>query len=621
MSRHEGTHIKRGGQSGHGGPPGTMPVEKAKDFKGTLGRLLRYLKSNRVKIIAACILAAFSTVFTIVGPKILALATDEISSGVFEKISGGAGTIDLHYIAAICVMLIGVYTLASLFSMIQGFIMARVATDVTRDLRRDIMGKINRLPIAFFNRASHGDVLSRITNDVDTLSQSLQQSLAQLITSIATLLGVLIMMFSISWQMTLIALLIIPVSTLLVSIIVRFSQKQFKAQQKYLGSINGQVEEMYGGHVIIKTYNGERKALEDFDGDNEKLYKASWKAQFLSGLMQPVMNFVGNVGYVLICVVGAALAAGGSMTIGGIQAFIQYVRSFTQPIVQLANISNQLQSTIAASERVFEFLDEKEEDPGKTREDLADKDVEGNIRFEHIAFGYEDSEKTVIKDFSLDVRAGVRIAIVGPTGAGKTTLVKLLMRFHELRGGAIYLDGNDISDYSRKKLRESISMVLQDAWLYNGTIMENIRYGRPDATDEEVITAAKMSQVHRFITTLPDGYDTVMNEEATNVSQGQKQLLTIARAMLAGGKVLILDEATSSVDTRTEVAIQRAMNNLMQGRTSFIIAHRLSTIRDADMILFLKDGDVVEQGTHDELMAKGGYYAEMYMSQFAIAAS
>ena len=443
----------------------------------------------------------------------------------------------------------------------------------------------------------------------------------QLITSIATLLGVLIMMFSISWQMTLIALLIIPVSTLLVSIIVRFSQKQFKAQQKYLGNINGQVEEMYGGHVIIKTYNGERKALEDFDGDNEKLYKASWKAQFLSGLMQPVMNFVGNVGYVLICVVGAALAAGGSMTIGGIQAFIQYVRSFTQPIVQLANISNQLQSTIAASERVFEFLDEKEEDPGKTREDLADKDVEGNIRFEHIAFGYEDSEKTVIKDFSLDVRAGQRIAIVGPTGAGKTTLVKLLMRFHELRGGAIYLDGNDISDYSRKKLRESISMVLQDAWLYNGTIMENIRYGRPDATDEEVITAAKMSQVHRFITTLPDGYDTVMNEEATNVSQGQKQLLTIARAMLAGGKVLILDEATSSVDTRTEVAIQRAMNNLMQGRTSFIIAHRLSTIRDADMILFLKDGDVVEQGTHDELMAKGGCYAEMYMSQFAIAAS
>ncbi len=606
------------GPMGHG--PMAAGGAKAKNFKGSGKKLLRFLAPFKWALIIVIIFAAISTVFNIVGPKVLALATDELVNGIMQTITGGQGGIDFTYIGQVILILVGLYVISSVFSYIQGYILSGVSSKISYQLRGAIMHKINRLPLSYFHKPSQGDVLSRITNDVDTLNQSLNQSITQLITSVCTIIGVLIMMLTISWQLTLVALCIIPVSLIFVSIIVKFSQKHFKNQQKYLGSVNGQIEEMYGGHLVTKAFNGEKKALEDFDKENDKLYNAGWKAQFLSGIMQPAMNFVGNLGYVVICIVGASMAAGGTMTIGGIQAFIQYVRSFTQPITQLANISNQLQMTVAASERIFEFLEEEEEatyEPVATTQDV---EIQGNVRFDHVRFGYEDSDEIVIKDFSADVKAGQKIAIVGPTGAGKTTMVKLLMRFHDLKGGAIYLDGHNLTDFSRADLRSVMGMVLQDTWLYHGSIMENIRYGRLDATDEEVIAAAKAAQADHFIRTLPGGYQMELNEDATNISQGQKQLLTIARAILADAKILILDEATSSVDTRTEVLIQKAMDNLMEGRTSFIIAHRLSTIRNADLILCMKDGDIVEQGTHDQLMKLGGFYATLYNSQFESAA-
>ena len=602
----------------HGGPHRgpVMAGEKAKNFKGSSKKLLAYLRPFWVPMIFVMVFAAASTVFSIAGPKVLAKATDELAAGLMRMVTGEAGGIDFGYIGVVLLVLGGIYLLSAGFSYAQGFIMAGVSADVSYGLRDAIEKKINKLPLSYFHRVSQGDVLSRITNDVDTLTNSLNQSITQLITSVCTLVGVLIMMLSISWQLTLVALCIIPVSLAFVMVIVKFSQKHFKNQQKYLGTVNGQVEEMYGGHLIIKAFGREEKAVEAFERENEKLYNAGWKSQFLSGLMMPVMNFVGNLGYVVICMVGASMAAGGTMTIGGIQAFIQYVRSFTQPINQLANISNQLQMTVAAAERIFQFLGEAEEPEEAPKLQTKDLDLRGDIVFDHVQFGYEDSEDLVIRDFSATVKAGQKVAIVGPTGAGKTTMVKLLMRFHDLKGGQITLDGHPITDFSRTDLRSQFGMVLQDAWLYSGSILENIRYGKLTATDEEVVQAAKTAQADHFIRTLPGGYQMELNEEASNVSQGQKQLLTIARAVLADSKVMILDEATSSVDTRTEVLIQKAMDNLMKGRTSFIIAHRLSTIREADLILCLKDGDIVEQGTHQELMEKNGFYAELYNSQF-----
>ena len=602
----------------HGGPHRgpVMAGEKAKNFKGSSKKLLAYLRPVWVPMIFVMVFAAASTVFSIAGPKVLAKATDELAAGLMRMVTGEAGGIDFGYIGVVLLVLGGIYLLSAGFSYAQGFIMAGVSADVSYGLRDAIEKKINKLPLSYFHRVSQGDVLSRITNDVDTLTNSLNQSITQLITSVCTLVGVLIMMLSISWQLTLVALCIIPVSLAFVMVIVKFSQKHFKNQQKYLGTVNGQVEEMYGGHLIVKAFGREEKAVEAFERENEKLYNAGWKSQFLSGLMMPVMNFVGNLGYVVICMVGASMAAGGTMTIGGIQAFIQYVRSFTQPINQLANISNQLQMTVAAAERIFQFLGEAEEPEEAPKLQTKDLDLRGDIVFDHVQFGYEDSEDLVIRDFSATVKAGQKVAIVGPTGAGKTTMVKLLMRFHDLKGGQITLDGHPITDFSRTDLRSQFGMVLQDAWLYSGSILENIRYGKLTATDEEVVQAAKTAQADHFIRTLPGGYQMELNEEASNVSQGQKQLLTIARAVLADSKVMILDEATSSVDTRTEVLIQKAMDNLMKGRTSFIIAHRLSTIREADLILCLKDGDIVEQGTHQELMEKNGFYAELYNSQF-----
>ena len=602
----------------HGGPHRgpVMAGEKAKNFKGSSKKLLAYLRPFWVPMIFVMVFAAASTVFSIAGPKVLAKATDELAAGLMRMVTGEAGGIDFGYIGVVLLVLGGIYLLSAGFSYAQGFIMAGVSADVSYGLRDAIEKKINKLPLSYFHRVSQGDVLSRITNDVDTLTNSLNQSITQLITSVCTLVGVLIMMLSISWQLTLVALCIIPVSLAFVMVIVKFSQKHFKNQQKYLGTVNGQVEEMYGGHLIVKAFGREEKAVEAFERENEKLYNAGWKSQFLSGLMMPVMNFVGNLGYVVICMVGASMAAGGTMTIGGIQAFIQYVRSFTQPINQLANISNQLQMTVAAAERIFQFLGEAEEPEEAPKLQTKDLDLRGDIVFDHVQFGYEDSEDLVIRYFSATVKAGQKVAIVGPTGAGKTTMVKLLMRFHDLKGGQITLDGHPITDFSRTDLRSQFGMVLQDAWLYSGSILENIRYGKLTATDEEVVQAAKTAQADHFIRTLPGGYQMELNEEASNVSQGQKQLLTIARAVLADSKVMILDEATSSVDTRTEVLIQKAMDNLMKGRTSFIIAHRLSTIREADLILCLKDGDIVEQGTHQELMEKNGFYAELYNSQF-----
>lgn len=607
---------KRNAPRPHGPGRGMMPTEKAKDFKGSFKKLISYLSPFKFKILIVVIFAALSTVFTIVGPKILAKATDELTAGLMRIITGAAESIDFGYIAKVLLFLVGLYALSALFSYIQGFTMSGVSAKVSYNMRRAIMEKIDRLPVSYFHKTSQGDVLSRITNDVDTLSQSLNQSITQLITSVCSIIGVLIMMLSISWQLTLVALCIVPISLLLVGRIVKSSQKYFVGQQEYLGAVNGHVEEMYGGHVVVKAFNGEARSMEKFECENEKLYNAGWKSEFLSGLMQPIMGFVGNLGYVVVCILGASMAAGGSMTIGGIQAFIQYLRSFTQPITQMASISSQVQRTMAAAERIFNFLDEPEIVEKTPKYTVENSNIRGDIRFDHVCFGYEDTDETVIHDFSADVKAGQKIAIVGPTGAGKTTMVKLLMRFHDLKSGRICLDGKDITEFARGDLRKEFGMVLQDTWLYSGSIMENIRYGRLDATDEEVIQAAKAAQVDHFVRTLPDGYNTILNEEATNVSQGQKQLLTIARAILSDSRIMILDEATSSVDTRTELSIQTAMDNLMRGRTSFIIAHRLSTIRNADLILCMKDGDIVEQGTHEELLAKNGFYANLYNSQF-----
>ena len=594
---------------------GRMTTERAKDFKGTLRQLLAAMSKYKLSLVVVIVFAVLSTIFNIAGPKILAKATTALATGWIAKLRG-VGGIDFAYIGKVLLFLLGMYLLSAAFSFIQGWLMSGLSQKVCYDFRDQISKKINRLPLAYFEKRTVGEVLSRITNDVDTLGQSLNQSVTQLITSVATMVGVLIMMLSISPKMTLIALLILPVSLALVLVVVKFSQKYFKAQQATLGVVNGQVEEVYSGHNVIKAFNREAAVLDDFNDANDKLYESAWKSQFLSGLMQPIMNFVGNLGYVAVAVSGSIFAARGIITIGDIQAFIQYVRNFTQPIQQLAQVSNMLQSMAAASERVFEFLGEPEEEQNADPARRADPAcIDGQVTFDHVKFGYTP-EKTVIRDFSCDVKPGQKVAIVGPTGAGKTTMVKLLMRFYDVNSGAITLDGHNVKDFDRSALREGFGMVLQDTWLFQGTIMENIRYGRLDATDEEVIAAAKAACADHFIRTLPGGYQMELNEDASNVSQGQKQLLTIARAILADNKILILDEATSSVDTRTEQRIQTAMDNLMRGRTSFVIAHRLSTIKDADLILVMRDGDIVEQGTHDDLLAAGGFYADLYNSQF-----
>ena len=596
------------------GGPGKKSLEKAKDFKGTTKKLIKeYLSKYKIALIIVFIFAIGSTIFTIVGPKILGNATTEIFNGIVGKISGGTG-IDFGKIGKILLTLIGLYVISALFSFIQGFTMTGVAQKITYKLREDISKKINRLPMKYFDKKTHGEVLSVITNDVDTLSANLNQSITQIITSICTLIGILVMMFSISWQMTLISLVILPVSALLVKNIVGKSQKYFKAQQDYLGHVNGQVEEVYGGLNIVKVFNAEGKVTNEFKKANDNLYHSAWKSQFLSGLMFPVMNFIGNVGYVAVAVAGGYLAIQGTITVGNIQSFIQYNKQFTQPINQIAQISSMLQAMVAAAERVFEFLEEEEEkDTAKSGIDT--ERLQGNVKFEHVKFGY-DPEITIINDFNCDVKDGQKIAIVGPTGAGKTTMVKLLMRFYDVTDGAILVDGINIKDFERGDLRKMFGMVLQDTWLFGGTVKENIKYGKEDATDDEVIQAAKAAHVHHFIKTLPNGYNSVLNEESSNVSAGQKQLLTIARVILTNPKVLILDEATSSIDTRTEIQIQKAMDNLMKGRTSFIIAHRLSTIKNADLILVMNHGDIVEQGTHEELLAKGGFYSDLYNSQF-----
>ena len=592
-----------------------VPGEKPRDLTGTLRRLLGTLGKFRAAFFAVLAFAALSTLFNIAGPRILAEATTALANGWLAMITGTGG-IDFAFIGKVLLVLLGMYLLSAAFSFVQGWLMSGVSQRLCYDLRRQISEKIDRLPLAYFEKRTVGEVLSRITNDVDTLGQSLNQSITTLITSITTMIGVLIMMLSISPLMTVIALLILPVSVLLVSLVVKFSQKYFRAQQKYLGDVNGQVEEVYSGHNVIQAFNREDAVLAEFGKANDKLYESAWKSQFLSGLMMPVMNFVGNLGYVAVAVAGSIFAVRGVITIGEIQAFIQYVRNFTQPIQQLAQVSNMLQSMAAAAERVFEFLAEPEEDQKADPARRADSAlIDGHVDFDHVRFGYTP-EKTVIHDFSCHVEPGQKVAIVGPTGAGKTTMVKLLMRFYDVDSGSITLSGRNVRDFDRSDLREGFGMVLQDTWLFQGTIMENIRYGRLDATDEEVIAAARAANVDHFIRTLPGGYQMELNEDASNVSQGQKQLLTIARAILADNKILILDEATSSVDTRTEQRIQTAMDNLMRGRTSFVIAHRLSTIRDADLILVMRDGDIVEQGKHEELLAKGGFYAELYNSQF-----
>ena len=595
--------------------PGRMTTERAKDFKGTLRQLLSALSKYKLSLIVVVIFAVLSTIFNIAGPKILAKATTALATGWIAKLRG-VGGIDFAYIGKVLLFLAGMYLLSAAFSFIQGWLMSGLSQKVCYDFRDQISKKINRLPLAYFEKRTVGEVLSRITNDVDTLGQSLNQSVTQLITSVTTMIGVLIMMLTISPKMTLIALLILPVSLALVLLVVKFSQKYFKAQQATLGVVNGQVEEVYAGHNVIKAFNREDAALADFNAANDKLYESAWKSQFLSGLMQPIMNFVGNLGYVAVAIVGSIFAAAGSITIGDIQAFIQYVKNFTQPIQQLAQVSNMLQSMAAAAERVFEFLNEEEEnqqaDPAHRANPAC---IDGQVTFDHVKFGYTP-EKTVIHNFSCNVKPGQKVAIVGPTGAGKTTMVKRLMRFYDVDAGEISLNGHNVRDFDRSALREGFGMVLQDTWLFKGTIMENIRYGRLDATDEEVIAAAKAANADHFIRTLPGGYQMELNEDASNVSQGQKQLLTIARTILADNRILILDEATSSVDTRTEQRIQTAMDRLMQGRTSFVIAHRLSTIRDADLILVMRDGDIVEQGTHDELIDQGGFYADLYNSQF-----
>jgi ATP-binding cassette subfamily B multidrug efflux pump len=595
------------------GPMRMMKGEKARDFKGTMRKLLGYLRQYRIALLIVAIMAIASTVANIAGPKILGKATTRLFEGVMAQIAG-TGTIDFDYIGRILLTVLALYLASALFSYGQGWIMANISTNLAYRFRREIAEKINRMPLKYFDSVTHGEVLSRITNDVDTVNQTLSQSLTQIITSTVTVIGVLVMMLSISWLMTLVSLVMIPMSLGVVGLIVGRSQRYFKQQQDYLGHVNGHVEEMYGGHVVMKAFNGEAKSLAQFNDYNTILYDAAWKSQFLSGLMMPLMMFIGNLGYVAVAVLGGWLVVRNAIPIGDVQAFIQYVRSFTQPITQLANISNVLQQTAAAAERVFEFLAEAEEIT-ETAEPVKLERVEGHVEFRDVHFGY-NQDKIVINDFSAEAHPGRKVAIVGPTGAGKTTMVKLLMRFYDVNDGAILIDGHDIREFARRDLRKMLAMVLQDTWLYNGTIMENIRYGRPDATDEQVIAAAQMAHIDHFIHTLPGGYEMVLNEEASNVSQGQKQLLTIARAVLADPKILILDEATSSVDTRTEVLIQQAMDRLMQNRTSFVIAHRLSTIRNADLILVMNEGDIVEQGNHEELLARGGFYAELYNSQF-----
>ena len=593
--------------------PGRPTTERAKDFKGTLRQLIRTMSHYKLPLAAAMLFAVLSTIFNIAGPKVLAKATTALATGWIARLRG-TGSIDFVYIGRILLFLLGMYLLSSAFSFIQGWLMTGLSQKVCYDFRRQISEKINRLPLAYFEKRTVGEVLSRITNDVDTLGQSLNQSITQLITSVTTMIGVLVMMLSISPLMTLVALLILPLSMLLLSFVMKHSQKYFVGQQEYLGNVNGQVEEIYSGHNIIKAFNKEEAVIREFNETNGKLYDSAWKSQFFSGMMMPVMQFIGNLGYVGVAVLGGFLTIKNVIEVGDIQSFIQYVRNFTQPIQQMAQVANMLQSTAAASERVFEFLEEKEEDQ-TVEHPVSVENLKGNVEFDHVHFGY-NPDKIIINDFSAKVKEGQKIAIVGPTGAGKTTMIKLLMRFYDVNDGSIKIDGHDIRDFNRSELREMFGMVLQDTWLFHGSIRENIRYGKLDATDEEVIQAAKAAHVHRFVKTLPGGYDMELNEEASNVSQGQKQLLTIARAILADPKILILDEATSSVDTRTEVLIQKAMDNLMKGRTSFVIAHRLSTIRDADLILVMKDGDIVEQGNHEELLAKGGFYADLYNSQF-----
>ncbi|PGM62056.1 multidrug ABC transporter ATP-binding protein [Bacillus cereus] len=602
------------GGGGHMGG-GMRKIEKAKNFKGTMNKLLQYLKPYKLSILVVILFAIGSAAFTIVGPKILGNATTKLFEGLVSKVSGAPGAaIDFTYIGNIVILLLGLYLLSTAFGIIQGYIISGVAQKVSYNFRKEIDEKINRMPLKYFDKTTHGEVLSRITNDVDTVSQTLNQSMSQIITSVITIIGVLIMMLSISWQMTLVALLILPVSMILIMGVVKRSQKYFKSQQEYLGHVNGQVEEIYSGHNIVKAFNKEEEEVKKFEEVNDTLYHSAWKSQFLSGMMMPIMTFIGNIGYVAVSILGGWLAVKRTIAVGDILAFVQYVRSFTQPIAQVAQIANVLQSTAAAAERVFEFLEEEEEvleaeNPVKLQK------VQGEVTFQDVQFGY-NPDKIIINNFSANIKPGQKVAIVGPTGAGKTTIVKLLMRFYDVNSGAICIDGHDIKDFTREDLRNMFGMVLQDTWLFNGSIMENIRYGRLDATDEEVIEAAKAAHVHSFVKTLPNKYQMELNEEASNVSQGQKQLLTIARALLADPKILILDEATSSIDTRTEVLIQKAMENLMEGRTSFIIAHRLSTIRDADLILVMKDGDIVEQGNHEELLKADGFYASLYNSQF-----
>lgn len=603
----------RGPMGGRGPGGGMMPGEKAKDFKGTFKKILAYMGSYKIALVAVLVFAIGGTTFNIIGPKVLSKATTELFNGLVSKVSG-IGGIDFDKIGRILLILLGLYVISACLSFIQGWLMTGISQKLSFRLRKEISEKINRMPLQYFESRTVGEVLSRITNDVDTLGQSLNQSVTQLITSVTTIIGVLIMMLTISPLMTLIALIILPVSGGLIAFVIKKSQKFFMTQQEYLGKINGQVEEVYSGQSIVKAFNREKVAIEEFDATNAVLYQSAWKSQFLSGMMQPIMSFVGNLGYVAVAVSGSLLAIKGAIEVGDIQAFIQYVRNFTQPITQLAQVSNMLQSTAAAAERVFEFLNEEEEDLEVANPVKLEK-VEGKVCFEHVHFGY-NPDKIIINDFNCEVKPGQTVAIVGPTGAGKTTMIKLLMRFYDVNTGSIKLDGHDLRDFNRSDLREAFGMVLQDTWLFKGTIMENIRYGRLDATDEEVIEAAKAAHAHHFIQTLPGGYNMELNEDASNVSQGQKQLLTIARAILADNRVLILDEATSSVDTRTEARIQKAMNNLMKGRTSFVIAHRLSTIKDADVILVMKDGDIIEQGNHETLLAQNGFYANLYNSQF-----
>ena len=597
----------------HGMHGGRMGGEKAKDFKGSIGKLIRYMSKYKFRFVIMLIFAVAGTVFNIVGPKILGKATTELFNGLVAKI-GGSGGIDFTKITQILLFTLLLYVCSAIFSFIQGFIMTGISNDVTYSLRRDISGKINRLPLKYYESRTTGEILSRVTNDVDTLQNGLNQSITQLITSVTTLIGVFIMMLSINVWMTLAAVLILPLSMGIIGTVMKRSQKFFRNQQRYLGEVNGQIEEVYGGHDVVKVFNKEKDVVESFEKVNKELYNSAWKSQFFSGIMMPVMQFIGNLGYVVVAILGGFLVIKNAIEVGDIQSFFQYIRNFTQPIQQIAQVTNMLQSAAAASERVFEFLEEEEEDQ-KAGHPVATDGLNGNVTFDHVAFGY-DPNQLIIHDFSAKVKDGQKIAIVGPTGAGKTTMVKLLMRYYDVNKGSIQIDGHDVRDFNRKELREMFGMVLQDTWLFSGTIMENIRYGRLDATDEEVIAAAKAAHVHKFIMQQPGGYQMVLNEETSNISQGQKQLLTIARAILADNRILILDEATSSVDTRTEIQIQKAMDALMEGRTSFVIAHRLSTIRDADLILVMKDGDIIEQGNHEELMKKGGFYADLYNSQF-----